>query len=101
MQHEKQVQWFPGHMAKTRRLLREQLAQVDLAVELVIFRVEDGQDKFEGTRNFKVVKHEGNIVTYHLETKMRDAGIFRYGFRVYPNNPEIPHRQDFAFTRWI
>ena len=35
MQHEKQVQWFPGHMAKTRRLLREQLAQVDLAVELV------------------------------------------------------------------
>ena len=73
----------------------------DLAVELVIFRVEDGQDKFEGTRNFKVVKHEGNIVTYHLETKMRDAGVFRYGFRVYPYNPEIPHRQDFAFTRWI
>lgn len=35
MQHEKQVQWFPGHMAKTRRLLREQLTQVDLAVELV------------------------------------------------------------------
>lgn len=73
----------------------------DLAVELVIFRVEDGQDKFEGTRNFKVVKHEGNIVSYRLETKMRDAGVFRYGFRVYPNNPELPHRQDFAFTRWI
>ena len=35
MQYEKQVQWFPGHMAKTRRLLREQLTQVDLAVELV------------------------------------------------------------------
>ena len=34
-------------------------------------------------------------------TKMRDAGVFRYGFRVYPNNPELPHRQDFAFTRWI
>ena len=35
MPYEKQVQWFPGHMAKTRRLMREQLSQVDLAVELL------------------------------------------------------------------
>ena len=28
------VQWFPGHMAKTRRLMRDNLRLVDLVVEL-------------------------------------------------------------------
>lgn len=28
------IQWFPGHMAKTRRLMRENLALVDAVVEL-------------------------------------------------------------------
>lgn len=35
MPFDKQVQWFPGHMARTRRLMREQLSLVDLAVELL------------------------------------------------------------------
>lgn len=33
------VQWFPGHMAKTRRLLRECLPQVDAVVEVLDARV--------------------------------------------------------------
>lgn len=34
MQHEPSIQWFPGHMAKTRRLMRDNLKLVDLVVEL-------------------------------------------------------------------
>lgn len=33
------VQWFPGHMAKTRRLIREQLKLVDAVVELADARI--------------------------------------------------------------
>ncbi len=33
------VQWFPGHMAKTRRLIKENLAMVDAVCELVDARV--------------------------------------------------------------
>jgi len=33
------VQWFPGHMAKTRRLIKECLSQVDLVTELVDARI--------------------------------------------------------------
>ena len=33
-QQEKQIQWFPGHMAKTRRLIRESLPLIDAVVEL-------------------------------------------------------------------
>ena len=33
------VQWFPGHMAKTRRLIKESLPFVDLVTEIVDARV--------------------------------------------------------------
>ncbi len=33
------VQWFPGHMAKTRRLIKESLPHVDLVAELVDSRI--------------------------------------------------------------
>ncbi len=33
------IQWFPGHMAQTRRLMRESLSQVDLVFELLDARV--------------------------------------------------------------
>ena len=33
------VQWFPGHMAKTRRLIKESLNLVDGVVELLDARV--------------------------------------------------------------
>ena len=33
------IQWFPGHMAKTRRLMEECLPQVDLVLELVDARI--------------------------------------------------------------
>ncbi|MCL1854818.1 MAG: ribosome biogenesis GTPase YlqF [Clostridia bacterium] len=29
-----EIQWYPGHMAKARRLLQTQLSQIDLAIEL-------------------------------------------------------------------
>lgn len=33
------IQWFPGHMAKARRLLEENLSMVDIVVELVDARI--------------------------------------------------------------
>lgn len=34
-----QVQWFPGHMAKTRRMIAEQIKLVDVVIELVDARL--------------------------------------------------------------
>ena len=33
------IQWFPGHMAKTRRLISENLAKVDIVIELLDARI--------------------------------------------------------------
>ena len=73
----------------------------DLGLEMVVFRQEDGLEKLAYTEQFKVVKVDDNKVTFELVSKLRDAGVFRYGFRLYPKNPELPHRQDFAYTYWF
>lgn len=39
MEQEITIQWFPGHMAKTRRMMRDNLKLVDLVVELRDARV--------------------------------------------------------------
>lgn len=36
---DKKINWYPGHMAKTRRALQEQLSRVDLAIELCDARI--------------------------------------------------------------
>ena len=73
----------------------------DLALELVIDKIEDNQEKRLTAIPFKVTAEDGNIVTYEVKDKLRDPGVFRYGYRLYPTNPLLPHRQDFAFVRWI
>ena len=39
----KQIQWFPGHMAKTRRLIAANLKLVDAVVEIVLRYYRDMQ----------------------------------------------------------
>ena len=39
MQQKQIVQWFPGHMAKTRRLIKESLSLVDAVTEIVDARI--------------------------------------------------------------
>ncbi len=73
----------------------------DLGLEYVSYRVEDGVEHLFETKPFKVVKEDGNVLTYQLDEKLREAGVYRYGFRLYPINPNLPHRQDFAYVRWI
>ena len=54
----------------------------DLHLEMVAHRVEDGEDHFVATRDFKVIKEEGNVLTYELETETKDPGVYRIGYRL-------------------
>ena len=36
---ERQIQWFPGHMAKTKRLISENLKNVDIVIEILDARI--------------------------------------------------------------
>ena len=73
----------------------------DLGLEYVSYRVEDGVEHLYEVKQFKLVKDDNGINTYVLNEKIADAGVYRYGFRLYPINPNLAHRQDFAYVRWI
>ena len=72
-----------------------------IGVELVTYKEHDGVSDFSGTKQLKVVSENGSIVTYELDEKLTDAATYRYALRMYPKNPMLPHRMDFAYVRWL
>ncbi len=90
-----------GEMFKVSCVIDTKGLGADLGVELVVNKEQDGVVKFDSTFPLEVVKHEGNIYTYALETKLQEAGVYHYALRMYPKNALLPHRQDFAYTRWF
>jgi len=59
-----QVQWFPGHMAKTRRLIQEQLKLVDVVIEIVDARIP------QSSRNplvDEIVAHKPRLIILNKE----------------------------------
>ena len=73
----------------------------DLGLEYVSYKIENGKESLYQVIPFKVSNQDGNIITFKLDEKIKDAGVYRYGFRLYPFNPNLAHRQDFAYVRWI
>lgn len=72
-----------------------------IGVELVINKQKNGVRQFFGTQALEVVKEEGSVLTYAMRYKLKEAGEFAFSFRMYPNSEKLPHRQDFAYTRWF
>lgn len=74
-----------------------------LGVEMVITYIEPEkqEQKLYKVFDFDLVKQEGSKLFFELTTTSDKAGINKMGFRIYPKNPDLPHRQDFAYVRWI
>ena len=72
-----------------------------LGVELVIANAEEGNTEPYKTLEMKPVQTDGTKVTYKLRYLLNDSGVFRYSFRMFPQNPDLPHRQDLAYVRWF
>ena len=55
----KQIQWFPGHMAKARRLIEEKLPIIDIVYELLDARIP------ESSRNpmlFEIIRNKPHLI---------------------------------------
>lgn len=66
----KQIQWFPGHMAKTRRLMKESLPDVDIVLELLDARIPYSSKNPE----IKKIVGEKPIVTILNKASLADPG---------------------------
>jgi glycogen phosphorylase len=74
----------------------------DLCVEMVI--TENGKEsrpELVECLPFAIEKAEGQMITYKLGLNLMNAGAFGYAIRIVPNHPELPHRQDFHYLKWV
>ena len=72
-----------------------------VGLELVVYHDVDGETKFHSTLPMKVVEEDGDILTFKLNDRIKDTGIFKLSFRAYPWNNNLPHRQDFSYVKWF
>ena len=89
-----------GHVDATVKLNTAGLGS-SVGLELVVYHEIDGETKFHSTIPMKVVEEDGDIITYQLNDRIKDTGIFKLSFRAYPWNKNLPHRQDFAYVKWF
>ena len=73
----------------------------NIGVELVVYSFEDNNMKFKRAIPMEITEENGDILTFSQTSTLKDAGEYRFAFRVFPNNSELPHRQDFAYVKWI
>lgn len=74
-----------------------------LGAEMVVTKEnhETHEQELLSVEKFKLLKEEGTKLYFQLDASPAESGMHKIGFRVYPENPELPHRMDFAFIRWI
>ncbi len=79
------IQWFPGHMAKTRRLMKEQLKNVDVVIELLDARIP------QSSRNPEIEKiTEGKpLVTLLNKSSLADPAMTEKWVAHYKKKEQI------------
>lgn len=71
------IQWFPGHMAKARRLLQENLKLVDAVIEVVDARIPSSSrnpmlEKTVGNKPLLVVLNKSDLADPHLTVRWEE-----------------------------
>ncbi len=74
----------------------------DIGVELVIAQQIVGGEAVNVTRTIALerTKAEGGTVTYALDYTPGETGTYDVALRIFPQNPHLPHRMDFALVKW-
>ncbi|MCT4587377.1 MAG: alpha-glucan family phosphorylase [Carboxylicivirga sp.] len=78
------------------------LIDENICVELVIRSTVDGQTLSPiSTQRFTQMRKVDSLAFYELDLELPDPGIFDFGIRVFACNPQLAHRQDFSYVKWI
>ena len=92
-----------GMKYKIRYVIDEQGLDDAVGLELVSLNNEqsDSEREVYSTHQFKMIKRDGNLFTFEAEIEPSNAGTYRSCVRMYPKNDLLPHRQDFAYVKWL
>ncbi len=80
----------------------KELNDTCIGVELVMTSTDEkGKMHIADKREFDLVKREGSLLTFKLEYVLAQGGTYKYAFRMFPKNADLPHRMDFCYVRWL
>ncbi|KAA6341188.1 Glycogen phosphorylase [termite gut metagenome] len=73
-----------------------------IGLELVTTYIDaEGKQRVYTVKPFEIVKREGDLYTFRLDYESNNAGSFKIACRMFPQHPDLPHRQDFCYVRWF
>jgi len=80
----------------------QDLSPEDVGVEVVFYKRHSEKElEFLYAQEMDLISKKENEVVFECSFVPRTAGVFEYGFRLFPKNALLPHRQDFGLVRWL
>lgn len=74
----------------------------NFGVEVVFFKREDENNlKLVHSRELNLSDQKGNYATFQCKIEATEAGVYEYGFRIFPQHELLPHKQDFELVKWL
>ncbi|MBR1788930.1 MAG: alpha-glucan family phosphorylase [Bacteroidaceae bacterium] len=98
------IQGMPiaGQKYNIRIVLDEAGLEDAIGLELVTLSTDkDGVDHIYSVEPFNMTGREGNNYVFELVHHLNNAGSFKVGYRMFPKNNLLPHRQDFCYVKWL
>ncbi|MBO5960394.1 MAG: alpha-glucan family phosphorylase [Paludibacteraceae bacterium] len=80
----------------------KELNDKGIGVELVAIKInKNNEHTLYEVAELDLVKTEGSHMYFSTNYQLDYSGAFKYAFRMFPKNEELPHRQDFCYVRWF
>ena len=78
------------------------LSAEDIGIELLISEIDtEGNVRIIDKQDWGFDHYDQGLSHYTIEFAPSKAGNFNYGIRMFAKNPELPHKQDFNYVRWL
>lgn len=72
-----------------------------IGVELVVISTDHDREEVRKVIPMQMVRRDGNLYTFELETSIDYTGTFKLAYRMFPSHPLLLHRQNFCYVRWF
>jgi len=90
------------HFKASLTLNVQNLNPSDLGLEVVFYRrLSETELELIASYPLQLKEQQDAHATYVCDVVPNTAGVFEFGFRLYPNHPRLAHRQDFGLVRWL
>lgn len=80
----------------------KQALEKGIGIELLAIKTDANNQQFiADVDELALVKTEGTKLFFNINYQLDNAGAYKYGFRMFPKNDLLPHRQDFCYVKWL